>query len=300
MLSADAMMPFSIGGESREDREGYKGKAAATVFIACQPPILSSFISSMHFPISPAILYWGTPVVLVTSLNPDNETTNICAISSAFWLGHNCMLGFDAGSHTPQNIIRSKQCVLNLPSSSSTKLLNAINALASTTGTEKPSAAKLDRGYRYVRDKWSCTGLTPQPSDIVRPQRVEECPVQMECEFVSKHDLLGDEPTKSGLLLAIELRVLRVHVLDELRLEGFKSRIDPDKWRPIVMSFQQLYSLADGKLTESVLGKIDEEKYRPLTETSAKRARQRDSENGDDDGESKGRCGNQESVDENP
>ena len=37
-------------------------------------------------------------------------------MSSAWWLGYSCMLGFGARSQTPANILRTGECVLNLPS----------------------------------------------------------------------------------------------------------------------------------------------------------------------------------------
>ena len=64
---------------------------------------------------NPAILYFGTPVVLVSSLNADGSA-NLAPMSSAWWLGWRCMLGFGARSATPQNILRTGECVLNLPS----------------------------------------------------------------------------------------------------------------------------------------------------------------------------------------
>lgn len=222
-----------------------------------------------HCTISPSILYWGTPVVLVSSPNEDN-TSNISAISSAFWLGHRCILGFGASSKTPQNIIARKECVVNLPDDSMTR---HINLLAGTTGTEHPSESKLDRGYRYVKDKWSVAELTPQASDFVGCPRVRECPVQMECEFVASHGLMEDLPDRKGLVVVIELRVLRVHAHEHLRMEGHANRIDPDRWRPMFMSFQELYGLKEGRLTESVLGRIPEEKYRLLTGSSVVRIR---------------------------
>jgi flavin reductase (DIM6/NTAB) family NADH-FMN oxidoreductase RutF len=172
------------------------------------------------------------------------------------------MLGFGAGSKTPQNIFARGQCVLNLPDESMTA---HVNALASTTGTEHPSPGKISRGYRYVKDKWSCANLTPQQSDFVRPARIKECPVQMECELVGSHPLMQNLPDRKGLTVAIEVRVLRVHVRNDIRMEGHANRIDPDKWSPMIMSFQELYGLRKGKLTKSVLGKIDEEQYRLLT-----------------------------------
>lgn len=37
-------------------------------------------------------------------------------MSSAWWLGKSCMLGFGARSQTPANLLRERECVLNLPS----------------------------------------------------------------------------------------------------------------------------------------------------------------------------------------
>ncbi|KAK5995106.1 hypothetical protein PT974_03500 [Cladobotryum mycophilum] len=214
-----------------------------------------------HSVISPAILYWGTPVVLVTSDNGDG-TDNICAISSVFWLGHRCVLGFAAISKTPMNILRSGQCVVNLPDDA---MAHHVNALATTTGTEDVSRSKIDRGYRYVKDKWTCANLTPQKSDFIRPARILECPVQMECELAEGHELMKDFPDLKGGVVAFELKVLRVHVLNQLRMPGHPNRIDPDRWRPMIMSFQELYGLAGGKVAKSQLGKIHEEKYRGWT-----------------------------------
>jgi flavin reductase (DIM6/NTAB) family NADH-FMN oxidoreductase RutF len=53
----------------------------------------------MHQSISPAILYLGTPVVLVSTVN-ENGSYNLAPMSSAFWLGWRCMLGFEGVSKT--------------------------------------------------------------------------------------------------------------------------------------------------------------------------------------------------------
>jgi hypothetical protein len=59
-----------------------------------------------------------------------------------------------------------------------------------------------------------------------------------------------------------EVRIQRVHVRQDLLMEGQKNHIDPDKWRPLIMSFQQFYGLAPGKLHPSTLGLVPEESYR--------------------------------------
>ncbi len=55
----------------------------------------------------------------------------------------------------------------------------------------------------------------------------------------------------------------RVHVEEAILMEGERDRIDPDKWRPLIMSFRQFYGLAPGKLRDSTLAKIPESLYRP-------------------------------------
>jgi flavin reductase (DIM6/NTAB) family NADH-FMN oxidoreductase RutF len=142
-----------------------------------------------HATISLAIFYWGTLVVLIATQNLDG-TTNIAPMSSAWWLGNRCMLGLGAISQSTINLIRTKQCVLNLPSDNMT---SAANALALTTGsaeilTAQPNEGykyfKRMNGYKYIPDKFGRAGLTPLDSDLVIPGRIAECPAQMEAELV--------------------------------------------------------------------------------------------------------------------
>jgi hypothetical protein len=48
-------------------------------------------------------------------------------------------------------------------------------------------------------------------------------------------------------------------------MAGHANRIDPDKWYPLIMSFQELYGLGRKKTSESVLAEINEEGYRPFS-----------------------------------
>ena len=109
-----------------------------------------------HTSISPAIFYWGTPVVLVTTTREDG-TPNIGPISSAWWLGNRCVLGFEGNSETTKNLIRTKQCVLNLPDET---MASHVNALARTTGTKEVPDIKIKLGYRYEKDKFTASQLT--------------------------------------------------------------------------------------------------------------------------------------------
>ena len=130
----------------------------------------------MHIKSEPSILYFGTPVVLISTLNEDG-TYNPALMSSVFWLGWRCILGLSASSKTPQNMIRTGECVLNLPS---VKKVGAVNRFARTTGSNPVPESKMRKGYRHESDKFGIVGLTPVASETVAAPRVRECPVQLE------------------------------------------------------------------------------------------------------------------------
>jgi flavin reductase (DIM6/NTAB) family NADH-FMN oxidoreductase RutF len=218
----------------------------------------------MHVTIDPAILYFGTPVVLVSTLNEDGSP-NLAPMSSAWWLGHSCMLGFGARSHTPANLLRTGECVLNLPSVAQ---VSAVNRLARTTGSNPVPPHKVAMGYRHERDKFGVAELTPLPSEVVSPPRVDECPVQLEAVLEGTHRLAERDELRRGRLVAIEVRIVRVHVAESIRMDGHEDRIDPDRWRPLIMSFCHFYGLG-GKIHPSTLAEIPESAYRPHGATIA-------------------------------
>ncbi len=212
----------------------------------------------MHAVIDPAILYFGTPVVLVSSTNPDGSP-NLAPMSSAWWLGRSCMLGFGARSQTPQNILRTGECVLNLPSVSE---VAAVDRLARTTGSDPVPPHKAAMGYRHERDKFDVAGLTPLASHTVAPPRVAECPVHLEATLEGVHPLAVRDDARRGNLLALEVRITRVHVHESIRMAGYEHRIDPARWRPLIMSFQQFFGLGE-MVHPSRLAEIPESAYRP-------------------------------------
>jgi flavin reductase (DIM6/NTAB) family NADH-FMN oxidoreductase RutF len=191
-------------------------------------------------------------------------------MSSAFWLGWRCVLGLGAMSRTADNLLRERQCVINLPSDDQ---VAAVDRLALTTGADPVPERKAQRGYRSVPDKFARAGLTPQPSETVRAPRIAECPVQMEAVIETRHGLGDDDRWLRGSCWIFEARVQRVHVDERLLADGEPNRIDPDRWRPLIMSFQQFYGLRDGRLQASALATIPERLYRS---PDVDRARQAD------------------------
>lgn len=202
----------------------------------------------MHITSEPAILYVGTPVVLIGTVN-ENESYNLAPMSSAFWLGWRCMLGMSAASQSSANMLRTRECVLNLPSE---REVAAVNRLARTTGSDPVPEVKLKRGYRHEKNKFATAQMTPVASETIAAPRALECPIQLEAVVESTHPLAQDDDKLRGRIIIFESILAR----DE------RNRIDPDKWRPLIMSFQKFYGLASHELHESTLARIPESMYR--------------------------------------
>lgn len=191
----------------------------------------------MHKTIEPTILYFGTPVALISTLNEDG-TTNVAPMSSAWWLGWSCMLGLGTMGKTSDNLLRTRECVINLPSADE---VTHVDRLALTTGKNPVPEKKAGWGYRYEPDKLGTGGLTPVPSLDVRPPRLLECPVQMEGIV---HDVRPFGKNVSAN--AFEVHIVRLHVEESLLVGGndeSRPHIDAERWRPLIMSFCRFFGL---------------------------------------------------------
>jgi flavin reductase (DIM6/NTAB) family NADH-FMN oxidoreductase RutF len=190
----------------------------------------------MHKTIAPTILYFGTPVALISTLNEDGSP-NIAPMSSVWWLGWSCMLGLGSMGKTSDNLIRTRECVVNLPSEDQ---VTHVDRLALTTGKNPVPEKKAAWGYRHEPDKFGESELTPMPSLDVRPPRIAECPVQME-GIVQDVRPFGKNVSAN----AFEVHIVRLHVEESL-LMGDPSRphIDPEKWRPLIMSFCRFFGVS--------------------------------------------------------
>ncbi len=208
----------------------------------------------MHKVIEPKILYFGTPVVLVSSLNEDGSS-NLAPVSSAWWLGLSCMLGVSTRSKTVQNLMRHPEVVLNLPSAD---LVDNVNRLALLTGKNPVPDYKKEMGYKFKPEKVKIAGFTESPADLVQPQRALQCPIQLEGRIEKIHDF---GPT-DDYLAGIEIKIIRVHIDEKLLVPGTQSYIDPEKWDPLIMSLTEFFGLR-GKLRLSTLA----EAFRPLLTT---------------------------------
>lgn len=76
-------------------------------------------------------------------------------------------------------------------------------------------------------DEFTLSGLTPVPSDLIKPPRVKESRISFECKLTQ---IVNINAGQSGGGCIVIGEILRIHILDEL-FDNY--RIDPDKLHPI-------------------------------------------------------------------
>lgn len=190
-----------------------------------------------HITITPSVLYVGTPVALLTTMNSD-QTSNISPMSSVWALFDRLVLGLTATSKGRENAVRERQLVVNFPTP---ELWPQVEALARTTGRNPVPGHKARIGYEFEPGKFARAGFTALSSESVKPPRIAECPLQFEAEVMDVHDPAGDwPPGRPEAYQIIEARVLRVHAHRSLVIPG-TSHIDTARWSPLLYVFRHYF-----------------------------------------------------------
>lgn len=181
--------------------------------------------------IQPKIMYYGTPVILLNTLNED-ETTNISPISSSWCLGEYLILGIGVGGKAFENLQRTSECVINIPSPD---LWENVERLAPFTGKKEVPDNKRQLGFTFKKDKFSACGLTPISSLKVKPDRIEQCPIQIEA--VVKNMTV---PSYSDDFAIVETQSVMIHAHEDI-IHG--NHVDPQKWSPLIYNFRHYFGL---------------------------------------------------------
>lgn len=185
--------------------------------------------------IQPKILYFGTPVALITSIDPEGRP-NIGPVSSAWALGHNVILGLGCESKTYQNIIESKACVVNLPSAD---LFENIEKIAHLTGLNPVPATKKAL-YRFEKDKFLAGNFKAMAAEVVAAPGIANCPIQLECVLEGEYTVEAS-PDGTPLIVSMHLKVVRVRVHQHLVVNT--DHINPAAWSPLIYNFRHYYGL---------------------------------------------------------
>ena len=93
------------------------------------------------------------------------------------------------------------------------------------------------------------------------PQTLSGQLSQFEARLVSPRRLGEGEVDMAGAPYLFELRVTRVWLDDAILMDGASDRVDPLKWRPLLMSFQRFFGLGE-VVAPSRLATIPETMYR--------------------------------------
>lgn len=187
--------------------------------------------------IQPSILYFGTPVVLITTRNPDGST-NITPMSSAWALADRVVIGLTGGGQGVVNLQRERECVLNLADES---MHASVERLAPTSGRDPVPAWKRAKGYRHEPDKFALAGWHALPSLDVNAPCIAEAPLQLEARLcrATPRTLDAWRSNAEGYV-ALELEVCRVHAHADIVVPG-TSHIDPRHYRPLFYVFRHYF-----------------------------------------------------------
>lgn len=176
----------------------------------------------MHKTIPHGAFYYGFPIFLLSTID-EKGNTNISPLSSSFSLGDNIVIGVNKQSKGFLNLQANGEGVINVLPESLAPMLDKIEKLSGNT----------------TENKFEVAGLTPQPSTVVKPARVLECPVQAEVVVAKISDL-----SDSGFAL-VELKIKAVHAEEGILFDD--TRIDPAKWKPLIYNFRHYHGLTESK-----------------------------------------------------
>ncbi len=131
--------------------------------------------------------------------------------------------------HTLENIYETKEVVINVVN-------YAMVQQMSLASTEYPKGVN-----EFVK-----AGFTPVQSELIKPFRVKESPVQMECKVLEVKET-GDQGGAANLIIC---EILLMHIDDSILTE--EQKIDPNKIDLIARMGGDLYCRASGSALFSV------------------------------------------------
>lgn len=122
--------------------------------------------------------------------------------------------------------------MINLPAPAQ---WSAVERPAPLTG-RNPVPPSKPQGCRFEPDKFAAAGLTGEPSHLVRPPRVAECPIQLEARAERIR------PDVSGGFVIVEAVVRKVHADSRIVVPG-TDHVEPAAWSPLIHSFRHYFGL---------------------------------------------------------
>ncbi|NDI99207.1 flavin reductase family protein [Flavobacterium sp. LaA7.5] len=157
------------------------------------------------------------PIAWVSSIS-DEGITNLAPFSFFNMVGDDpphimfsTVRTGDKNKDTLNNVLAIKQFVVNLATEDLVEKMN------DTSASLPPNESEFD-----------FAGLTPAPSVFIKPPRVQESPVSMECELVHHYSLEGHQNGGATIMIG---RVVMIHIDESILLDDFK--INMETYKPV-------------------------------------------------------------------
>lgn len=128
--------------------------------------------------------------------------------------------GANSNKDTLNNVLATKQFVVNMVTE---ELVEQMNSTA--------------QGIPPHESEFDLANLTPIPSLKIKPPRVKESPITMECELVHHYTL---EDNKFGGSTILVGRIVMFHIAENVLLDDFK--INLDTYKPVARLAGSNYS----------------------------------------------------------
>ncbi len=170
-----------------------------------------------------------TYLAVVSTINT-NRSPLLSAVVPVVIYGLRVTLGLPWQSTTANNLMRTSECVINLPGA---ETVAAIERLAQTVTSIDFNFSQVVVGGRLTP-----AHMTLVPSEAVSALRALECPMQLEARIESGIDMMARErivPLDKSLTFG--LNVLRVHVDASVVLSGAR----PNMWTPLMKCLREAY-----------------------------------------------------------
>ena len=126
----------------------------------------------------------------------------------------------DSNKDTLNNVLATKQFVVNMVTEDTVERMNTTS-----------------RAFLPLENEFELAGLTPIASIKVKPPRVKESPITMECELVHHYTL---ENHKSGGATIIIGKIVMFHIDESVLLDNYK--INLETYKPVARLAGSNYS----------------------------------------------------------
>lgn len=157
------------------------------------------------------------PIAWVSSINEEG-ITNLAPFSFFNMVGDDpphimfsTVRTGDKNKDTLNNVLATKQFVVNLATEDLVEKMN------DTSASLPPNESEFD-----------FAGLAPAPSVFIKPPRVQESPVSMECELVHHYSLEGHQDGGATIMIG---RIVMIHIDESILLDDFK--INMETYKPV-------------------------------------------------------------------